>query len=70
MSVVFDITLLFETVIIENTKVTLFLHWLFIMLKMGECNFSASEVTTIWRYKNVYIIIIIMLHNSNLLFWR
>jgi len=29
----------------------------------GECSyqFSASEVTTIWRYTNVYIIIIIIL---------
>ena len=26
--------------------------------------FSASEVTTIWRYTNVYIIIIIMLHKT------
>ena len=25
------------------------------------CHFSASEVTTIWRYTNVYIIIIIII---------
>jgi len=32
--------------------------------------FSASEVTTIWRYTNVYIIIIIIIVKKSLMRWR
>jgi len=40
-------------------------YWLIFLAALNASDLSASEVTTIWRYTNVYIIIIIIKRRSS-----
>jgi len=51
------------TVLIEWNSRFLRMIFFFMQCALQFHHFSASEVTTIWRYTNVYIIIIIIIRN-------
>ena len=47
--------------LIESLFEGLYQCWNYLTFARQRTNLSASEVTTIWRYTNVYIIIIIII---------